>query len=183
MIEKATSKSCAKWIEEAPVREVIVEETTTSHIYWDSGFKFDFSKYTAEDKRLSHALVRVIEEDGRVVGLIESWSPRKVFAPDKLRGCDQTNVIDFLECETKNAWMYQAVHCEPLDDSDAGLLDRPSGDRVICVWRYYHDQDDDLVLGQRFVVTGGYAAYYRRPLLSYDEEEIEEREQTSWSSA
>lgn len=183
MSDKPTSKSCTKWIEAAPVRDVIIEETTTSNIYWDVSFEFEFSKYTEEDSRLSHALIMRRENDGSAVGLIDSWAPRGVFGPDDLSGCDESAVKDFLGFRTKTAWMYQAVHCAPLDEFDARILDRRAGESVVCVWRFYHDEDNDLVLGQRIVLTGGYANYSRRPLLPDVEGEISEREETSRSSA
>lgn len=183
MIEKTNSRAPTKWIETASVREQIIEETTTSHIYWDVAFEFQFSKYTEEECRISHGLFRMKEDDGDAVGLVESWAPRNVFAPDQLERCGESHVRDFLGFQAEHAWTYQAVQCAPLDESDATLLERRPGQPVVCVWRYYYDHDDDLLLAQRFVLTGGFASYSRRPLLPDGEGEIKEHEETSRSPA
>jgi hypothetical protein len=178
MSRQATSKSSATWIEAAPVREVIIEETTTSNIYWDVGSEFEFSKYTEEDARLSHALFRMRADDGDAVGLIEFWAPRKVFDPDELGRAPDSRIHDLLGFQAEHAWAYEAVQCAPLDESDARLLEHSPGKSVVCIWRYYYDQDDDLLLGQRFVLTDGYAGFFRRPLLPVNDGEIKVCEET-----
>jgi hypothetical protein len=160
-----TSISPPKSIEEGTVRESILEETTTTNIYWDVGFEFEFTKYTEEDARVSHSLVRM-GADGEAVALIESWAPAKVFAPDELTSLSGVDIADFLGDHARQAWMHQAVLCASLDERDAHHLGREEGIGVVCVWRYYHDHDDDLILGQRFVLAEGYASFTRTPLQS-----------------
>ncbi|MGH2812645.1 MAG: hypothetical protein ACRDI1_08045 [Actinomycetota bacterium] len=182
MSERATSTARPKSIEEAPVRETIIEETTTTHIYWDVGCEFEFCKYTEDDSRLSHTLIRTRDASGEAVALIESWAPRTVLEPDQLHGLPERAIKEFLGHRSKQAWVYQAVRCAPLEASDARTLERGAGEPAVCIWRYYHDHDDDLLLAQRYVLAGGYAGYFRMPFPG-GHGEIKAREEIPGSSA
>lgn len=129
------------------------------------------STHMKADPRLSFAVTRWRDANGRPTHVIKFWAPIKLLTADELSRAEW--VEDDLDYQLRERGVKEgAVRAREQialvvldeDDDDRALLELPAGDKVMKVTREFYDDNGDCLVYEIQVISTGHAVGHLRYL-------------------